>query len=94
MKEEKCWQWNDLSRAGRKQSEGQTFSYSLKAEMTCWVSLLLLLLLHGGQHRVDCQPQGSPAGGQAEEARLELQASWYSLFISLDLFLYFEITEY
>ena len=92
MKEEKCWQWNDLSRAWRKQSEGQTFSYSLKV-MTSLVPLLLLLLLHGGQHRVDCQPQGSPAGGQAEEARLELQASWYSLFISLDLFLYFEITE-
>ena len=79
-----------------KTSEGQTVIYILKAEMTFWVLPLLLLLLHGGQHGVDCLPQGqaSPAGGQGGEEEWELQASCSSLFIGLYLFPNFEMTYY
>ena len=64
--------------------------------MMCWVPPLLLLLLHGGQHGVDCLPQGqaSPAGGKGGQKKCGLRASCSSLFISLDLFIYFEMTEY
>ena len=65
-------QWNDLSSAWGKTSEGQTVIYILETSMTCWVPPLLLLLLHGDQLGVDCLPQGqaSPAGGQGGEVAL------------------------